>query len=587
MAFNPFDFNRDGFSDISLDSFNDLEVMFGGAGGSFSEPTVVAQFSPDIPFLRTYGGVRYRILKGTVIDSTAQTVQSFQSVLQTTVDFSPGSYVARLAITAASGQAVAIAKAPFSVLKQFEGGTPAQILETRIVTDKFTYLADEFAKISATVANASVNTTVSGLTIKVSVLNVALIEIFTQTLTGVTLLPGQVSTLNPVFAVALNAPGSYTAKLQVFQNGTLLKESAAVFTILETVKLTGTLTPSPASVNQGTTFSASFTIHSASNVAILGATVQILVANAAGTVLATHEQTPLNITPGQTVSGTFSALPTAGLPPGNLMLALRVVKDANVYPVAAGAITVLLQVFACPYFDFALYSSSSIKVSDKSSVSGSVYAKSSISVSDNAVIDGDAKTSGGANSIKVTNKARITGSKITGAPVINLPSVDAIVNAAALSNNNISIGLTAKGRNPVDKDKKFSLSDKDSITLNSGFYYFKGIHISDDSTLKISGNVFIFLDGPFKISKGRVDTVSADAPVSLFIVSRSIEGVKIADTAFVKAGILAPNAEMHLSDSAMLVGAAAAKLVRVSDKTVTKFKSNVKNLCAALGLQSP
>ncbi len=207
-------------------------------------------------------------------------------------------------------------------------------------------------------------------------------------------------------------------------------------------------------------------------------------------------------------------------------------------------------------------SNSGVYVSSAAGDKGSICSNGPITLSGNITINGNA-TPGPESEVTLSGQATVTGSTSPASTAFTVPTID--MGSAGSVNDNNTIGLTSSGKNPLDSSNDFSISGQDTITLNSGVYYFKSVSMSGGSEVRInasSGPVVIFVTDSLSVSgQGFLNLSAIPADLQIFVTGSSANYSGGSDFFGV---ILAPAASLTISGNAGYFGAAIANDVTLS-----------------------
>jgi Flp pilus assembly protein TadG len=130
---------------------------------------------------------------------------------------------------------------------------------------------------------------------------------------------------------------------------------------------------------------------------------------------------------------------------------------------------------------------------------GHVCSNGPISMSGSSEVNGDAHPGKG-YTLKTSGSASVSGSQTPLTTALNEHAVDP--GDAATVNNNKTIPLTAKGKNPLDSHGNFSLSGSDTVTLQPGTYYFAKFQLSGSSSVSLTGKTIFYCTDQVDLSGG-------------------------------------------------------------------------------------
>lgn len=195
-------------------------------------------------------------------------------------------------------------------------------------------------------------------------------------------------------------------------------------------------------------------------------------------------------------------------------------------------------------------------------------------------IQGSAHVDGSAASATVValigNGAELTGSMLSGVAPVRYVSARDAVTAASLTHDNASIGLTARGLEPL-VDGVLTLRADDSLVLDAGSYYFTGIDIAGTARLETRGPVRIHLDGPAKLA-GRSSTLSG-SPADLQIISGSHELVHLTGTAGAQLLVYAPDAPVLVDGTGDVRGSIIAEYLTLKGDVEVDVDPTIADVC--------
>ena len=548
------DYNRDGKLDVILPttSTGEVRVAFGTGTGNFSSSTAV--FAPHD--VASFSGLKLN--RVTASGPTGASRNGFLKGFTFNIgSMLPGLYHVRMNVRDAQGRLLFTTTKDFNVLSSATGSL-SDILAAQITPNLASYPAGETAILTSTAINQSANDAVTDLVLKVEVTNSSSTMVFTDQQSVASLQPQSSQSVLSFFPVGTNAPGTYTATLTVLKDNVALKTDTATFQILSTAKFSGTVAADPITVAVGSPFDIDFTIANLGNIGFTNLpTVFKVVQPSTTTTLATFNGTITSLAVGGSASGTVAGSAT-GLTPGAYLLFFQIDVGGTLVGIAQSQFIVI----AAPadFFQNAVFGTVKVKMSGQSNTSdstgtntGHVRSNQQIQLSGQALVRGNAISAGGAGSVTLTGNASVLGSIITNASAITLNAADTVVDNAATSNNNATIGLTSGGNNPLT-GTKFSMSGFEAITLNAGAYYFTDFKLSGHAQVACNGVVRIYLDGPLQLSAWSVLNSSAD-PSKLIVISKSALGLSFTGNALVWGAVYAPNATISGAGQAEVRGA--------------------------------
>ena len=140
------------------------------------------------------------------------------------------------------------------------------------------------------------------------------------------------------------------------------------------------------------------------------------------------------------------------------------------------------------------------------------------------------------------------------------------MDAAQASNDNASIGLTNKGRDPFDGSPwDLVVTGNDGLTLPEGTFYFTSALIDGQATVTITGPTVIYISGPATFTGGGLINVTQD-PKNLIIYSTGTT-MTVDGSAGFYGGIVAPNAEVNLTGTSEYFGTIIARVLNMFGNT--------------------
>ena len=140
------------------------------------------------------------------------------------------------------------------------------------------------------------------------------------------------------------------------------------------------------------------------------------------------------------------------------------------------------------------------------------------------------------------------------------------IGAAEASNDNASIGLTNKGRDPFDGSPwDLVVTGNDGLTLPAGTFYFTSALIDGQATVNITGPTTIFISGPATLTGGGLVNVTQD-PKDLIIYSTGTTMTVDGNAGFY-GGIVAPYAEVTLTGTSEYFGTIIARVLNMFGTT--------------------
>ncbi len=210
----------------------------------------------------------------------------------------------------------------------------------------------------------------------------------------------------------------------------------------------------------------------------------------------------------------------------------------------------------------AVFGESKVVMSGPSRVNGAdvrVGSNNLISLSGSSVIEGSAVSGG---DVKMSGSAAVLGAVQEDAPPEMLQNVDALVAAHAMHHQNQLVGLTDGGEQAM-KGLELVVSGGDAITLPGGDYYLEKLVLSGGSTLRLAGDVRVYLTGKVDLSGGSLAAQSGFAS-SLLVVGAGKSEVKLSGASNFHGGVYLPGGKFEISGDGNGYGAFAAREVKLS-----------------------
>jgi len=578
-----FDFDRSGTRDVMYATegagTDNVRVGFGNGSGTF--PTGKGATVPGVSDLLAIPKME---LAPAAIATSARNAKFLRDFVFNTNGLLPGQYRVRMNVYGADNRLLFTTTSDFEVISPLTGGTPADITEARVITDKATYAAGETATMTSTTINASTNATLTGLTVNVAVSGPSTATPSPATKTIATLAAGATDNLVSTLAIGTLAPGTYTVTTQVLQGATVIATDDATFGVAPTFRFTGSASANPPTITPDAGFAIDYSLTNLGNIAATDAAAQFLVVNpTTGSVLATYTAS-VTVATGATASGSVAAT-ASGLTPGTYAIVFRILTAGQTFSISRTFFTVAAP--GCAYLNFAAFGSDFVKLAGTASTNdvdsggnGDVFSNTAIQVLGQATVGGDATSAGGAGSITVGSNASITGTTTTGAAPIALPALDTFVDGIAIANSNGSIGLTADGKNPL-AGTEFTLSANDSITLAPGFYYFTKFKVNGTLTVGPGGAAVIALAGSASIQSGALVN-SAGTASQVLLASKSTQAVSFAGQSTFVGTVVAPVAAISLTGQTEVRGAVVGKSVVLSGQAKLRYSTAAQSACALL-----
>ncbi len=210
---------------------------------------------------------------------------------------------------------------PFDILADVDTGLTT-------ATDKTHYDANEDVTVSFNVINDSINYIIPELTATVRITDFDGNEKFTDSKTLADLLPGSSNALASVWNTGLNAPGLYTAVVEINSYSEIVASSSAQFSINESLILTGEISVTPAIVALGNTVRADYTVQNNGNADVNSLILNIIVADPETQATVAMVENTIDLTEGNAYTGEH-VFSTAGYDLKTYALSLQYVHDGN------------------------------------------------------------------------------------------------------------------------------------------------------------------------------------------------------------------------------------------------------------------
>lgn len=211
--------------------------------------------------------------------------------------------------------------------------------------------------------------------------------------------------------------------------------------------------------------------------------------------------------------------------------------------------------------DYTVASTENLEITGQAKVTGNIAAN------ETAQISGNAKLTGGVTASTVTQSgnAQITGEIRILNPGINPAALDlnALREIVVARNDNDKISPTSRGKQALDENGILKLSSRDTLTITTGTYYFKGMEISARAQLYLDGRVNILLDGQMAIA-GQSEIYTNGTLFETVIYQASTAPVSISGKGRLDAIIYAPQSAVEVTGQGISLGNILAKNVKIA-----------------------
>ncbi len=265
VAYDIADFNGDGNQDVIAAQYDTPGKLFyfeGNGDGTFKPAVSIstpAYYATAVSFSKT------RIAPD--VTATIAVPEKIENKLYhfvwNTGSTAPGNY--KVHVTLSEGATIGAEKStPFEIVADKK-------IDSRVVTDRISYKANETAVITSTVTSLSANAIIENLTIKVSIANPSGQPLYTDTQTIQLLVPGQMIELKTYWNTSTNPPGVYPVNLEVTDaSGNVLSTSITNLTISgdinPSVLLKGQISVDKQILLSGEPLSITYTVANAGNI---------------------------------------------------------------------------------------------------------------------------------------------------------------------------------------------------------------------------------------------------------------------------------------------------------------------------------
>jgi hypothetical protein len=246
------------------------------------------------------------------------------------------------------GNVVSSAEVPFII-------TPVKNISSRVAADKISYKANQVVTMTSTITSLSPNYIFSSLIARIDLMNSQGTTLFSDTKTIPFLSQGQRVELKTYWNTSTNPRGTYTVRLEVFEEVLLLGTSTATFEILGSSQtsegILGTITAQPKLLYQGNDETLSYSVTNTGNEDISDLTVKILIVNPDTQELMNTLESNISLPMGTTSTGNFTAS-SSTLPARTYLAILQASSPTMAQPkTLASAVFMVIQAITLPFFD--------------------------------------------------------------------------------------------------------------------------------------------------------------------------------------------------------------------------------------------
>lgn len=155
---------------------------------------------------------------------------------------------------------------------------------------------------------------------------------------------------------------------------------------------------------------------------------------------------------------------------------------------------------------------------------------------------------------------------------LTLPSFD--INEVAANNDNATIGLTDRGRDPFQGSPwDLYVTGNDNLTLGAGTYYFTSVLIDGQATLTVTGPVKIYLSGPGVFTGGGVVNVGQEpSDVQIFSTGATLT---LTGTSGFYGAVIAPTTDIKLEGTSDCYGTLIGRTLDFDGDTVVHIDESL------------
>ena len=167
---------------------------------------------------------------------------------------------------------------------------------------------------------------------------------------------------------------------------------------------------------------------------------------------------------------------------------------------------------------------------------------------------------------------------------VTIPEIDML--AASLINDNLTIGLTDRNRDPfAGSPWDLVVTGNDSLTLNPGTYYFTSAAIGGRATLTVTGPTTIYVDGDATFTGGGIVNATQD-PTNLTIYSTGTT-MTVDGSAGFYGSIVAPGTAVSFEGTADIYGTVMARVLTLFGNTEIHVDSDAVRQLYGIGPIAP
>ena len=211
---------------------------------------------------------------------------------------------------------------------------------------------------------------------------------------------------------------------------------------------------------------------------------------------------------------------------------------------------------------------------------GDIGSNEEISIKDNVTVGGDLTTATG-GTIQVTSPASYTGDTSTTADPQSLDLVSDDDYAYAQANNSAPAGFIGTGYSYSSGN--LEIQDNKTLTLNSGTYYFKKLHLKNQAQIQLApgANVKIFIVGDLLIEdQGKLNITGVPSQCAIFTKGTYVD---FKNGSTIKATVYAPNCDFMHQNTSDIYGAVIAKSVEIKNDACIHYDRALYNYSFGVG----